>query len=58
MVNLKKRYTENGVDKLNVPTSFCPDASYSVNHVNYVDRLTVLSNNRTTNSAGFDDTNR
>jgi hypothetical protein len=35
-------YTENGVDNLNTPTSFRPDASYSVNHVNYVDQLIVL----------------
>ncbi|MBB1192645.1 hypothetical protein DNC80_03060 [Flavobacterium sp. SOK18b] len=51
-----KAYTENGVDKLTVPTSFRPDASYSVNHVNYVEQINSTSNNRTTNSAGFDNT--
>ncbi len=51
-----KVYTENGVDKLTVPTSFRPDASYSVNHVNYVEQINSTSNNRTTNSAGFDNT--
>jgi hypothetical protein len=49
-------YTENGVDNLNTPTSFRPDASYSVNHVNYVDQFST-SNNKATNSAGFDSTN-
>lgn len=47
-------YTENGVDNLNTPTSFRPDASYSVNHVNYVDQINSTSNNKATNSAGFD----
>jgi hypothetical protein len=49
-------YTENGVDNLNTPTSFRPDASYSVNHVNYVDQINSTSNNKATNSAGFDST--
>jgi hypothetical protein len=35
-----------------MPTSFRPDASYSVNHVNYVDQNYL--NNKATNSAGFD----
>ena len=37
-------YTENGVDKLNTPTSFRPDASYSASHVKYVDKLDSNSN--------------
>ncbi|WP_348799065.1 outer membrane beta-barrel protein [Flavobacterium adhaerens] len=40
-----KSYTENGVDKLNTPTSFRPDASYSASHVKYVDQLNSSSNN-------------
>lgn len=39
-----KEYTENGVDKLNVPTSFRPDASYSASHVDYVEQLNSGSN--------------
>lgn len=38
-------YTENGVDKLNTPTSFRPDASYSASHVDYVKQLNSGSNN-------------
>lgn len=37
-------YTENGVDKLNTPTSFRPDASYSASHVEYVKQLNSGSN--------------
>ena len=51
-----KVYTENGVDRLTVPTSFRPDASYSINHVNYVEQINSTSNNRATNSGGFDST--
>jgi len=40
-----KEYTENGVDKLNTPTSFRPDASYSASHVDYVEQLNSSSNN-------------
>jgi opacity protein-like surface antigen len=40
-----KEYTENGVDKLNTPATFRPDASYSANHVNYVDQINSNSNN-------------
>jgi hypothetical protein len=50
-------YTEDGFDKLNTPTTFRPDASYSAKHVNYVDQLTITSNSKVTNAAGFD-TNR
>jgi opacity protein-like surface antigen len=39
-----KVYTENGVDKLNTPTGFRPDASYSANHVDYVEQLNSGSN--------------
>ena len=39
-----KEYTENGVDKLNTPTSFRPDASYSASHVDYVEQLNSSSN--------------
>jgi len=49
-------YTENGVDKLNTPTTFRPDASYSANHTNYVDQINTTSNSKVTNSAGFDNT--
>jgi opacity protein-like surface antigen len=38
-------YTENGVDKLNTPTNFRPDASYSASHVDYVKQLNSGSNN-------------
>lgn len=44
-------YTENGVDKLNTPTSFRADASYSAIHTNYVDRLDANSNNSEYNAA-------
>lgn len=44
-------YTENGVDKLNTPTTFRADASYSAIHTNYVDRLDTNSNNSEFNSA-------
>ena len=44
-------YTENGVDKLNTPTTFRADASYSAIHTNYVDRLDANSNNSEYNSA-------
>jgi opacity protein-like surface antigen len=40
-----KEYTENGVDKLNTPTGFRPDASYSASHVDYVEQLNSGSNN-------------
>lgn len=49
-------YTENGVDKLNTPTAFRPDASYSANHTKYVDRIDTGSNSKVTNAAGFDST--
>ncbi|MCL6461895.1 MAG: outer membrane beta-barrel protein [Flavobacterium micromati] len=49
-------YNENGVDKLNTATAFRPDASYSLNHVNYVEQINTTSNNKLTNSAGFDST--
>lgn len=48
-------YTENGVDKLNTPTSF-RDGSYSVNHTNYVEQINTTSNSKVTNAAGFDST--
>ena len=51
-----EEYTENGVDKLNTPTAFRPDASYSANHVKYVEQLTSTSNSKVTNAAGFDNT--
>jgi opacity protein-like surface antigen len=51
-----KEYTENGVDKLNTPTNFRGDASYSASHVNYVDQINTTSNSKVTNSAGFDST--
>ncbi|CAN1549099.1 Outer membrane protein beta-barrel domain containing protein [Flavobacteriaceae bacterium] len=38
-----KEYTENGVDKLNTPTSF-RDGTYSSNHTNYVEQLNSSSN--------------
>jgi len=40
-----KVYTENGVDKLNTPTAFRADASYSASHVNYVEQINSNSNN-------------
>lgn len=40
-----KVYTENGVDKLNTPTTFRSDASYSASHVDYVEQLNSGSNN-------------
>lgn len=40
-----KKYTENGVDKLNTPTAFRPDASYSASHVDYVEQINSGSNN-------------
>lgn len=40
-----KEYTENGVDKLNTPTVFRSDASYSASHVDYVEQLNSGSNN-------------
>jgi hypothetical protein len=49
-------YTENGVDKLDVATTFRPDASYSAKHTNYVEKITDTSNSKVTNSAGFDNT--
>ena len=49
-------YEENGVDRLNTPTTFRPDASYSAKHTNYVDKLTAQSNSTITNPAGFDNT--
>lgn len=49
-------YTENGVNKLDTPTAFRPDASYSAKHVNYVEKLTTNSNSKVTNSSGFDNT--
>ncbi|MBW4362667.1 outer membrane beta-barrel protein [Flavobacterium taihuense] len=51
-----KEYTENGVDKLNTPTGFRADASYSASHVNYVDQINTTSNSKVTNAAGFDST--
>jgi opacity protein-like surface antigen len=51
-----KTYTENGVDKLNTPTGFRPDASYSANHVNYVEQINTTSNSKVINAAGFDNT--
>lgn len=51
-----KEYTENGVDKLNTPTGFRPDASYSASHVNYVEQINTTSNSKVTNNAGFDNT--
>ncbi|WP_269234376.1 outer membrane beta-barrel protein [Flavobacterium flavigenum] len=48
-------YTENGVDKLNTTTSF-RTASYSANHVNYVDKIDANSNSMLTNPGGFDNT--
>ncbi len=51
-----EEYMENGVDKLNTPTAFRPDASYSANHVKYVEKLTTSSNSKVTNAAGFDNT--
>ncbi|WP_119789012.1 outer membrane beta-barrel protein [Flavobacterium anhuiense] len=49
-------YTENGVDKLNTPTSFRPDASYSASHTKYVEQINTTSNSKVTNAAGFDNT--
>ncbi|MBF4515036.1 outer membrane beta-barrel protein [Flavobacterium sp. ANB] len=49
-------YTENGVDKLNTPTAFRPDASYSASHTKYVDQINTTSNSKVTNAAGFDNT--
>lgn len=49
-------YTENGVNKLDVPTLFRPDASYSAKRANYVEKLTTSSNSKITNLAGFDTT--
>lgn len=46
-------YTEGGGDKLNATTSF-RDGSYAENHVNYVESITAASNNKITNSGGFD----
>lgn len=51
-----KEYTENGVDKLNTPTAFRADASYSASHVNYVEQINSTSNSKVTNAAGFDNT--
>ena len=51
-----KEYTENGVDKLNTPTAFRADASYSASHVNYVEQINSTSNSKVTNAAGFDST--
>jgi opacity protein-like surface antigen len=51
-----KVYTENGVDKLNTPTGFRPDASYSASHVDYVEQINTTSNSKLTNAAGFDNT--
>ena len=51
-----EEYTENNVDKLNTPTSFRADASYSASHVNYVDQINTTSNSKVTNAAGFDNT--
>ena len=49
-------YTENGVDKLDVPTTFRPDASYSAKHTKYVEQVNSTSNSKVTNAAGFDNT--
>ncbi|OXB05709.1 outer membrane beta-barrel protein [Flavobacterium pectinovorum] len=49
-------YTENGVDKLNTPTAFRPDASYSASHTKYVETINSTSNSKVTNAAGFDNT--
>lgn len=49
-------FTENGVDKLNTPTTFRPDASYSAIHTNYVSKIDTSSNSKVTNAAGFDNT--
>lgn len=49
-------YTENGVDKLNTPTAFRADASYSASHVNYVEQINTTSNSKVTNAAGFNNT--
>ncbi|MBP4138743.1 MULTISPECIES: outer membrane beta-barrel protein [Flavobacterium] len=49
-------FTENGVDKLNTPSTFRQDASYSAIYTNYVDKLTTSSNSKVTNAAGFDNT--
>jgi opacity protein-like surface antigen len=49
-------YTENGVDKLNVATTFRPDASYSASHTKYVETINSTSNSKVTNAAGFDNT--
>ena len=49
-------YKENGVDKLDTPTAFRQDASYSAKHSNYVEKLTTSSNSKVTNAAGFDAT--
>lgn len=49
-------YKENGVNKLDTPTAFRPDASYSAKHSNYVEKLTATSNSKVTNAAGFDTT--
>ncbi|OMQ08513.1 outer membrane beta-barrel protein [[Flexibacter] sp. ATCC 35103] len=49
-------YTENGVDKLNTPTTFRPDASYSASHTKYVETISSTSNSKVTNAAGFDST--
>ena len=51
-----KEYTENNVDKLNTPTGFRADASYSASHVNYVDQINTTSNSKVTNATGFDNT--
>ncbi len=51
-----KEYTENDVDKLNTPTAFRADASYSASHVNYVEQINSTSNSKVTNAAGFDNT--
>ncbi|PZX95015.1 hypothetical protein DOS84_00145 [Flavobacterium aquariorum] len=51
-----KEYTENGVDKLNTPTAFRADASYSASHVDYVEQINSTSNSKVTNAAGFDST--
>lgn len=49
-------YTENGVNKLDVPTTFRPDASYSAKHTKYVEQVNSTSNSKLTNAAGFDNT--
>ncbi|KUJ63188.1 hypothetical protein AR687_03250 [Flavobacteriaceae bacterium CRH] len=49
-------YTENGVDKLNTPTTIRPDASYSASHTKYVESINSTSNSKVTNAAGFDNT--